>query len=59
MRSNFINNTSLCETGESLKLRTPPYLHQRARREKDLMKDLHYIATPSDNWIDFEVDDSY
>jgi hypothetical protein len=59
MHSDFISSTRLCQTGESLKLITPPDSYQRARYEKELDEDLRYVSTPSDNGIELQVDDSY
>ncbi|CAF3201151.1 unnamed protein product, partial [Rotaria sp. Silwood2] len=53
-RSNFINSTFLYPTGQSLMLFTSPYSYQRALYEEtDLGKDLRYISTPVNNYIDF------
>ncbi len=42
MHSDFISSTRLCQTGESLKLITPPDSYQRARYEKELDEDDSY-----------------
>ncbi|CAF1039688.1 unnamed protein product [Rotaria sordida] len=53
--SNFISSTQLYQTGQSLKLFISPYPFQRARYQSDLERALHYISTPGNNCIEFEM----
>ena len=53
--ANFFSNAEFLYFVETLRLLVQPHLFQRARYEKELKKDLRYIAVPDDGTITMGV----